>query len=76
MENTYLINDEEICEGVKEVREMRAKLLAEFGHDLNRLYAYYREIEEELRKSGKYKFADPPEEKPESTELTNSEAAD
>ena len=33
MENVEFINNTEICEVVKEVREMRDKLSAEFGHD-------------------------------------------
>ena len=45
---------------MEEVREMRRKVSAEFGHDLNRLLTYYQELEDEMRKSGKYKFADPP----------------
>ena len=51
---------------MEEVREMRHKISAEFGHDFNRLGAYYKEIQKEMRKSGKYKFADPPSDKPES----------
>jgi hypothetical protein len=53
------------CSIMEEVREMRRKISAEFGHDFNRLGAYYQEIQKEMRKSGKYKFADPPNEKPE-----------
>ena len=49
----------EINEVVKEVREMRMKISEECGHDLNRLIAYYQKVGEEMRKSGKYKFADP-----------------
>ena len=75
MDNTNLINGEEVCEVVKEVREMRYKLSAEFGHDRSRLYAYYREVEKELRKSGKYKFAKSPEDKSKSPESTDVEAA-
>ena len=54
------------CSIMEEVREMRRKISAEFGHDLKRLGAYYQELEKEMRKSGKYKFADPPSEKSES----------
>ena len=54
------------CSIMEEVREMRRKISAEFGHDLNRSVAYYQELEAEMRKSGKYKFADLPNEKPES----------
>ena len=54
------------CSIMEEIREMRRKISAEFGHDLNRLVAYYQELENETRKSGKYRFAAPPNEKPES----------
>ena len=54
------------CSIMEEVREMRRKISAEFGHDLNRLWTYYQELENEMRKSGKYKFAALPNEKPES----------
>ncbi|MCY4552330.1 MAG: hypothetical protein OXC79_01540 [Candidatus Poribacteria bacterium] len=54
------------CSIMEEVREMRREISAEFGHDLNRLFAYYQELEAEMLKSGKYKFAALPNEKPES----------
>ncbi len=54
------------CSIMDEVREMRRKISAEFGNDLNQLVAYYQELENEMRKSGKYKFADLPSEKPKS----------
>lgn len=54
------------CSIMDEVREMRRKISAEFGNDLNQLVAYYQELENEMRESGKYKFADLPSEKPES----------
>ena len=60
------------CSIMEEVREMRRKISAEFGHDLNRLVAYYQELEAEMRKSGRYRFAAPPNEKLESErELKN-----
>lgn len=49
-----------------EVREMRRKISAEFGNDLNQLVAYYQELENEMRESGKYKFTDLPSEESES----------
>ena len=76
MENTELTNTEKISEVVKEVREMRQKLLAEFGNDRSQLYAHFRQVEEELRESGKYKFAAPPEEKQKPAASTRGEAAD
>ena len=54
------------CSIMEEVREMRRKISAEFGHDLNRLVAYYQALENEMRKSGRYRFAYPPNEKPKS----------
>ncbi len=68
----------EMNEVVKEVREMRMKISEKCGHDLNKLFAYYQEVEKEMRKSGKYKFVDPepPAEKPAPTESTRGEAAD
>ena len=68
----------EMNEVVKEVREMRMKISEECGHDLNRLIAYYQKVGEEMRKSGKYKFAnpEPPAEKPAPPESTRGEAAD
>ena len=64
------------CSIMNEVREMRRKISAEFGHDLNRLVAYYQELENEMRKSGKYKFTDPPSEKTDSPAVEHSEVAD
>ncbi len=46
-----------------EVREMRRKISAEFGDDLDQLVVYYQKLENEMRESGKYKFADLPSEK-------------
>ena len=60
------------CSIMEEVYEMRRKISAEFGHDFNRLGAYYQALENEMRKSGKYKFADPPNEKFESERNINN----
>ena len=68
----------EMNEVVKEVREMRMKISEKCGHDLNKLFAYYQEVEKEMRKSGKYKFVnmEPSAEKPAPTESKRGEAAD
>jgi hypothetical protein len=50
---------------IDEIREIRRKISAEFGHDPRRLMQHYKEMEEEMRKSGKYKFYKAPVEKPE-----------
>ncbi len=49
---------------IDEIREVRRKISAEFGHDPRRLMQHYKEMEEEMRRSGKYKFYEPVE-KPE-----------
>ena len=64
------------CGIMEEVRGMRHKISAEFGHDLNRLVAYYQELENDMRKSGKYKFADPPLGNADPAEVKQSEVAD
>ena len=78
MEKIRDYQTEEVSGVVEEVREIRMKISEECGHDLNRLLAYYQEVEKEMRKSGKYKFVDPepPAEKPAPTKMTRGEAAD
>ncbi|RKU16993.1 hypothetical protein C6503_11470 [Candidatus Poribacteria bacterium] len=78
MEKIRDYQTEEVSGVVEEVREIRMKISEECGHDLNRLIAYYQKVGEELRKSGKYKFADPEPsaEKAAPTEPTRGEAAD
>lgn len=46
------------CEIVKEIREVRHKISARFDHDVSRLVAHYQELQEKMRQSGKYKFAE------------------
>ncbi|MBI3880733.1 MAG: hypothetical protein HY301_11830 [Verrucomicrobia bacterium] len=43
---------------IDEVREVRRKISAEFGHDPRRLMAHYAEFEKQLRSGGKYRFAE------------------
>ncbi len=68
----------EMNEVVKEVREIRYRISEKYGHDINRLLAHYQEVEERLRKTGKYKFVDPEPsaEKPASTESSEDKVAD
>ena len=49
---------------IDEIRRIRRKISARFDHDVGKLIAHYQELEEAYRKSGKYKFVDPPNEKP------------
>lgn len=66
----------EMNEVVKEVREMRQKISEKCGHDINKMLAYYQKAGERLRKSGKYKFVDPPTEKSSTTKSSKDEAVD
>ena len=43
---------------INEVRRIRHEISARFGHDVRRLVAHYQELENELRRSGEYRFAD------------------
>ena len=47
-----------------EIRRIRREISEKFNHDAAKLGAYYRELDKKYRKSGKYKFVDPPSEKP------------
>ena len=78
MEDREIIENEESteCEIVKEVREIRHKISARFNHDVGQLVAHYQELEEKMRQSGKYRFADLPKEVSKISESTNTEASD
>lgn len=67
---------QEMSEVIKEVRRVRHEISAEFGHDPRKFGEYCRELEKELRKSGKYKFAKSPEGKTKPPESDSTEAAD
>jgi len=45
---------------IDEIREMRWKISAEFGHDPRRLMAHYAEYEKQLQREGKFRFAEAP----------------
>ena len=60
-----------------EIHRIRREISARFDHDARKLGEYYRELDKKYRKSGKYKFVDPPPEKSKETaKSTNEEAAD
>ncbi|NQT17684.1 MAG: hypothetical protein HQ582_33320 [Planctomycetes bacterium] len=41
---------------IGEVRKIRHEISEECGHDIRRVAAYYRRVEEELKKSGDFRF--------------------
>ena len=45
-------------EGIKEVRRVRHQISEEFDHDVDRLVSFYQKMEEDLRVSGEFRFAD------------------
>ena len=42
---------------IKIVRQVRHEISAECGHEIDRVVAYYRRVEEELKRSGRFRFA-------------------
>ena len=61
---------------IDEIRRIRRKISERFDHDVDKLIAHYQALEEEYRKSGKYKFVDPPDEKLEAAKSDDEKAAD
>lgn len=61
---------------IDEIRRIRRKISARFDHDAEKLGEYYRELDEKYRKSGKYKFVDPPTKKPKAEKSKDEEAVD
>ncbi len=45
---------------IKAVRQVRHEISAECGHDVDRVVAYYRGIEDQLKRSGEFRFAEVP----------------
>ena len=49
---------------IAEIRKIRHQISAECGHDIHKVAAYYRQVQEELKKSGEFRFeeqsGDPP----------------
>ncbi|MCE2414863.1 hypothetical protein J4G07_12745 [Candidatus Poribacteria bacterium] len=61
---------------IDEIRRIRREISARFDHDVGKLIAHYQALEKEYRKSGKYKFVDPPNEKRKIEKSKDEEAAD
>ena len=61
---------------IDEIRRIRREISERFDHDVGKLIAHYQALEKEYRKSGKYKFVDPPTEKLGTTEQGNENTAD
>jgi len=61
---------------IDEIRRIRREISERFDHDVGKLIAHYQALEREYRKSGKYKFVDPPSKKPEGSESGDEKAAD
>lgn len=59
-----------------EIHRIRREISAKFNHDASKLGEYYRELDKKYRKSGKYKFVEPPPEKPKTAESDDEKAAD
>jgi hypothetical protein len=60
---------------IREVRRIRHLISQECGHDVRKIAEYYRTYEEELKRSGKYRFADPRERERVEQEPESAESA-
>ena len=45
---------------IKIIRQVRHEISAECGHDVDRAVAYYRRVDEELKRSGRFRFPTSP----------------
>ena len=61
---------------IDEIRRIRREISERFDHDVDKLIAHYQALEREYRKSGKYKFVDPPDEMPKDKEQMDKETED
>jgi hypothetical protein len=43
---------------IDDIREVRGKISAEFGHDARQMMAHYREFEGQLQAEGRYRFVE------------------
>lgn len=59
-----------------EIHRIRREISTKFNHDVSKLVAHYQALEKEYRKSGKYKFVDPPSEDPKPMKTSDEKAAD
>ena len=41
---------------IGDIRKIRQQISEECGHDIHKIAAYYREVEKELKASGKFRF--------------------
>ncbi len=41
---------------IQEIRRIRSQISSEHGNEIHAIASYYRRIENELKKSGKYRF--------------------
>jgi hypothetical protein len=41
---------------IAEIRKIRHQISEECGHDIHKVAAYYRQVEEELKRSGEFRF--------------------
>ena len=49
---------------IDQIRRIRHQISAENDHDLRKVAEYYRRLEDELRATGRFKFADERQPKP------------
>jgi hypothetical protein len=60
---------------IDEIRRIRREISERFDHDVDKLIAHCQALEQKYRKSGKYKFVDPPLQKPKDVKPADEETA-
>ena len=60
---------------IDEICRIRREISARLDHDVDKLIAHYQTLERKYRKSGKYTFVDPPDEKLEAAKSDDEKTA-
>jgi hypothetical protein len=60
---------------IKTIRKIRHEISEECGHRVDKIVAYYRAVEDELKRSGEFRFAENPTRTESSTDAAGRLAA-
>ena len=60
---------------IAEIRKIRHQISEECGHDIHKVAEYYRQVQEELKQSGQFRFEERSEELPEASAVSNAQNA-
>ena len=60
---------------IAEIRKIRHQISEECGHDIHKVAEYYRQVQEELKRSGQFRFEERSEELRETSVASNAQNA-